>query len=320
MECLLRSLVARLPADLLVRYPDLGPLYRKLAGHLGIEPDRLLLAAGSDGAIRTVFETFVAPGDRVVIPAPTFAMYAVYARAFGAELVPIAYERGDQGPHLPIGRVFAEIAERRPRLVCLPNPDSPTGTVTPPTQLVELVSAACETGTVMLIDEAYFPFYAESALPLVETFPNLVVTRTFGKAWALAGARVGFAVACQEMTAWLHKMRPMYEIGAVSAALTEMMLDHAEDVEQSVARLLAGKRHFLDEMTSLGFKTLRGHGNFLHVAFGERPAIHAALRGKVLYRRDFEEPCLAGYSRFSATTREGFMPVIDLIRDAIGNG
>jgi histidinol-phosphate aminotransferase len=296
-------------------YPDSAGLYRKLADWVGVEPGNLMLTPGSDGCIRVVFETFIQEGDVVVHTLPTFAMYPVYCQMYGVQEVAVAYERKDDAPHLALDTLLRTIAERRPRLVCLPNPDSPTGTVFSPEEMRRLIAAAAEAGSMILIDEAYHPFYASSVVPLTREFPNLVVARTFAKAWGLAGLRIGYAVAAKEVAAWMHKVRPMYEVNTLSVVVMERMLDHVEAMEASVARLNAGKSHFLGEMEQLGFRVLRGEGNFLHVAFGRHaPAIHQALKEMVLYRPDFRDACLAGYTRFSATTPELFQPVIDTIK------
>lgn len=314
MAALVARLTAEAAAEAVARYPDLAALYAKLARHLRLPPDRLLLAAGSDGAIRAAFEAYVAPGDAVVITEPTFAMYAVYARMYGARLLPLAYRPSNAGPALGAAAVIEAIAGANPKLVCLPNPDSPTGTVFPPGELRAVVEAAGRSGALMLIDEAYHPFWPETALPWVEDYPHLVVTRSTGKAWGMAGLRIGYAAASPAVARALHKVRPMYEVGALSAAVFLRLLDHADAMADSVARLEAGKRRFLAAMEGLGFRTLRGHGNFLHVSFGAKAAaVHAALAGHVTYRRDFAEPCLAGFSRFSATTEERFASVIQRI-------
>lgn len=317
MAALVAQIVAEVPPAALVSYPDLGPLYAKLGRFLGLAPDRLLLAAGSDGAIRAAFAAYVAPGDAVVITRPTFAMYAVYARMFGAEAVPLDYRPSNDGPALGPDAVIDAIAAAAPQLVCLPNPDSPTGTIFPPDALRAIVEAAGRAGALMLVDEAYHPFYAETALPWVEDYPHLVVTRSTGKAWGMAGLRIGFAAAAPAVARVLHKVRPMYETSTLAAAVFERLLDHADAMAASVERLNAGKRFFLDAMDRLGFATLEGHGNFLHVAFGAKAAaVHAALAGHVYYRRDFAEPCLKGFSRFTATTQERFVPVVARIRAA----
>jgi histidinol-phosphate aminotransferase len=168
----------------------------------------------------------------------------------------------------------------------------------------------------LLIDEAYFPFHAETCLPWVTRFSNLAVARSTGKAWGLAGLRIGYAAASPGVAQMLHKVRPMYEVNTVAVHAFEKMLDHEDAMLASVARLQAGKQTFLAAMRELGYRTLNGQGNFLHVAFGARAEkIHAALEPLVYYRKDFADPCLKGFSRFSATTPELFQPLIDRIRE-----
>jgi histidinol-phosphate aminotransferase len=313
-----REVIGALAPEALYTYPEVTPLYRKLAAHLGVEAANLLLAAGSDGVIRSVFEAFVAEGDRVVITHPTFAMYAVYAMMYGAEVTALEYERSSRGPLLRAEQFAEGIRRVQPRLVCLPNPDSPSGTVFVPAELRSIIEAAGDAGAVMLVDEAYYPFYEETVVPWVREYPHLVVARTFAKAWGLAGLRIGHAVASPEITRILHKVRPMYEVNTVAVAVMERMLDYRDQVEKSVKRLNDGRDSFVGEMEALGLPTIRCQGNFLHVAFGEHAAaVHAALEPMVLYRRDSADASLKGYSRFSATTGDLFKPVVDRIREVI---
>jgi histidinol-phosphate aminotransferase len=318
----LAALTARVLGEIdlsaLHTYPECAPLYHKLGRHLGISADRLLLAAGSDGVIRSVFEAFISPGDVVVHSLPTFAMYAVYSQMYGARVVPLIYQPSERGPSLPIEEVLKTIAAARPRLVCLPNPDSPTGTVFAPDALRQIIEAAGTAGAVMLLDEAYYPFYNETALPWIDEYPHLVIARTFAKAWGLSGLRIGHAAASPEMIRLLHKVRPMYEVNTLAVAFMERMLDLSHEVLASVRRLNEGRDTFLTAMEKLSLRTLRGQGNFLHVAFGAHaPAVHSALKDAVLFRLDFNEPCLKGFSRFSATTAGVFQPVIDRIRRVV---
>ena len=316
---LVRSVIASVGADAGFSYPDFGPLYRKLGKVVGIDPSHLLLTAGSDGAIRAVFEAYVQPGDTVLHTVPTFAMYSVYCRIYGARAVGIAYAASDNGPDLSAQTIIAAIRTEQPRLVCLPNPDSPTGSVFGQSDIRRIIEAAGDVGALILIDEAYYPFHADTVLPWVTQYGHLVVCRSTGKAWGMAGVRVGYAAASCPVALLLHKVRAMYEIGALSAAVFDRMLDHEPEMRRSVERLQAGKAAFLGAMRTLGLRTLSGQGNFLHVAFGRHAeAVHAGLSDLVYYRKDFAEPCLAGFSRFSATTEERFAPVIARIRAIVG--
>ena len=317
LSAVVAKVMRELPAEAYCTYPESAALYAKLAAWVGVEAQNLILAAGSDGIIRSVFEAYVAPGDVVIHTVPTFAMYSVYSRMYGAKVVGIEYQPSADGPVLPVEGMLDAIRTQSPKLVCLPNPDSPTGTVVAPDILERIIAAAGEAGALMLVDEAYHPFHPDSVAGWIERFPHLVVCRSTGKAWGMAGIRIGYGVASPEVATILHKVRPMYEVGAVAAHAFQGMLDHVDAMQASVARLEAGKALFLTEMEALGFTVLKGAGNFCHVAFGGRAdAVHAALDGKVMYRKNFAEPCLAGFSRFSATTPDLFRPVIDLIRAA----
>lgn len=315
---LVAVVVAETSPRALWTYPESAPVYHKLAAHLGVSAANLVLTAGSDGAIRSVFEAFVRPGDVVIHTRPTFAMYPVYCKMYGARVLPVEYLPAERGPRLPLETLLRAIDEGQPRLVCLPNPDSPTGTIMSPGELRAVIEAAGGVGAAILVDEAYHPFYEETALPWIDEYAHLIIARTFAKAWGLAGLRVGYAAACPEVTATLHKVRPMYEVSTFAVAVVERMLDFGEEMLASVGRLNAGKEVFLAAMRDLGFRTYSAKGNFLHASFGRRaPLVHAALENLVLYRRDFAEPCLKGFSRFSATTAERFKPVIEQIRKVV---
>ena len=304
-----------LPAHAAFAYPEPAALYHKLGASVGLGAEHMLLSAGSDGSIRAAFEAYVEPGDVIIHPNPTFTMYSVYCQIYGAKAVTLDYRASADGPILDVEDVIRAIRTAAAKLVCLANPDSPTGTVFSPSDLRAIVEAAGEAGSVMLVDEAYYPFYEETALPWVRDYGHLIVTRSTGKAWGIAGLRIGYAVAAPEIATILHKVRAMYETSTVAMTLFERLLDHEDAMRASVSRILDGKAVFLEAMEAFGFKTLHNHGNFCHVAFGEQaPAIHAALAEHVYYRRDFTQDCLKGFSRFSVAPEELLAPVIEKIR------
>jgi histidinol-phosphate aminotransferase len=321
LNALSRDVLLSIPPSALATYPEAGALYRKLGNWVGVSPESLLLTPGSDGAIRIVFEAFVESGDSVVHTSPTFAMYPVYAQMFGAATHKIEYQRTEAEPYLEVAAIIDTVRQVKPKLLCLPNPDSPTGTILPPSVLRDLLSECEAAQTLMLVDEAYHPFYPWSAVPWIEGSQNLVVARTFAKAWGAAGLRIGYAVAHPSTIALMHKMRPMYEVSTLAVEFMSRMMEHAGEVSQAVDRINEGKEFFAAQMRSLGFSVLRTEGNFVHVAFGDSAAaIHRALANQVLYRQAFSEPSLAGYSRFSVAPREIMARVAELIRPAAAKG
>ncbi|MCW7462965.1 pyridoxal phosphate-dependent aminotransferase [Leptospira limi] len=315
------SILSELNPMTLSTYPECAELYRKIAKWTNTSPDSLILTPGSDGAIRLAFEAFINEGDSVIHTLPTFAMYPVYSKMFGAKTYPLVYEKSEDGPKLTLEKILSHINEIKPKLFCLPNPDSPTGTVLELKDIKRILAVCIETNTIVLIDEAYHPFYEDTCVGLIHEFKNMIVARTFAKAWGLAGLRIGYAVGNPEIIKFYHKLRPMYEVSTISIAFMEKMMDHADAMYDSVRRLSEGKKYFCEEMKSLGFKVLKTHGNFQHVSFGNSAEkIHEVLKNHVLYREDFKEECLSGYSRFSITTIEKFRPIVDLIKKEMKNG
>jgi histidinol-phosphate aminotransferase len=163
---------------------------------------------------------------------------------------------------------FISIIENtEPKMVCLPNPDSPTGTVFLPVDLENIIDAANKVGALMLIDEAYYPIYQWTVASWISKYDNLVVIRSFSKAWGAAGLRVGYIIANTKLVTLIHKQKSMYEIGSVSAQAIEILLDYEKDMLQSVKRINKGKEYFQNEMKKIGIFTYVSHGNFLHVKF-----------------------------------------------------
>ena len=307
-----------LPVDSIVEYPECAPYYRLLADHLDIRPHNLLFTAGADGAIRMVFEAFLSPGEKVLLTSPTFAMFSIYACMYGGHVIYLPYEASETGPLLTADTICQSLVVHRPRLFCLSNPDSPTGTIFQAGELTRIIQTAADIGAVILVDEAYYPFSNVTALNLIHTFPNLVISRTFAKAWGLAGLRLGYAAANSEMANILHKVRPMYEVNGLALAAMAKMIIRKGDMEMSVRRIHDGKAYFLERMRGNGFRVLEGAGNFLHVDFGEtRNAIHAALKGKVLYKTSFPDACLEGFSRFSAAPKPVMAELANLVDGAL---
>jgi histidinol-phosphate aminotransferase len=314
----IHGLISDIPPKALFGYPDCYALYHKLADFLGMSINQLIIAAGSDGVIRSVYDAFVAPGDTVIYTDPTFAMYELYGQMVGAKSHSLTYQPTADGPQLTVETLVDAIKSVQPKLVCLPNPNSPSGTIFYPDELCYIIDVAGANGAIILVDEAYFPFYSETALPLVNEFKHLIIARTFSKAWGCAGIRLGYGIADKEIMQELHKVRPMYEGGALSFTIAERLLDHADKMQDSVKRLNAGKDYFIKEMNTLGLRTLPSAGNFLHVAFDSyAPAVHQMLRPKVLYRENFSHPALSGYSRFTATTKERFSGIVNDIKSII---
>ena len=272
-------------------YPDPlgGDLKRALARHHGIATANLLLGNGSHELLMQFAQVFAGPGDEVVASKFGFAVYALAAQAAGAELrLAPAHAREHA---MPRGHDLAALLQAigpRTKLVYLANPNNPTGTWFGAQAFAEFLVRVPER-VIVVVDEAYAEFvdapdYA-SALPLVARHPNLVVTRTFSKAYALAGLRVGFAVANPNLIAVMERVRESFNVNAPGLAAAEAALADGEHLQASVSGNAAQREVLAAALRERGLKVSPSQTNFLLVEFGDAAGrIEAALiaRGIVL--------------------------------------
>ncbi|MDI1253466.1 histidinol-phosphate transaminase [Thermomonas sp.] len=272
-------------------YPDPlgGDLKRALATFHGIETSRLLLGNGSHELLMQLAQVFAGPGDEVVASRFGFAVYALAAQAAGASFRPApALPRGHAMQH---GHDLAELGAAigpRTKLVYLANPNNPTGTWFAANAFAAFM-ASVPTNVIVVVDEAYAEFvtapdYA-SALLLVERYPNLVVTRTFSKAYALAGLRVGFAIADPGLITLMERVRESFNVNALGLAAAEAALGDGAHLQASIAGNAAQREALSNGLRERGLHVSPSQTNFLLVAFGERAAqVEAGLvsRGVVL--------------------------------------
>ena len=257
-EAAQRDILGHLPADVFNGYPDPRPLYERLSRLLGIGMDGLFVTAGSDAAIRRIFETFVEPGDTVVYGDPTYPMYSVYSQLYQARVVQIPY---DHTLELPVEQVFLALRDR-PRLLAIVNPSQPTGTPLPAATLRRICAAAEHAGTLLIIDEAYYPFYPETALDWSARYSNVIVTRTFSKAAGLAGARVGYLVANPQVVDFIGRTRGSHEVNSIGVAAACYLLDHPELIAARLREIELGRAVLLETANELRLEAPNCVGNF----------------------------------------------------------
>jgi len=261
------------------RYPDreFTELRQALAGHLGhgLTADRIWAANGSNEVMLHLLQAFGGPGRLALSFAPTYSMYPEYARDThtGWEV-----GRREEDFALDLDRALALVRARRPSVVLLPSPNNPTGTALPPAT----ISALCEElgDDLLVVDEAYAEFRREgtpSALELLPRHSNLVVTRTMSKAFALAGARVGYLAAAPEICDGLRIVRLPYHLSAVTQAVALAALRHADELLAAVDRLRTERDATVDWLRGQGFEVADSDANF--VLFGRFDDRHAVWEG-----------------------------------------
>ncbi|HSV39051.1 MAG TPA: histidinol-phosphate transaminase, partial [Nocardioidaceae bacterium] len=236
------------------RYPDreFTALREDLAAYLrhGITPDQVWAANGSNEVMLHILQAFGGPGRTALSFAPTYSMYPEYARDTHTRWV-VGHREEDFS--LDVDHALATIATERPTVILLPSPNNPTGTALPLDTVRAVCAAAAdvEGGCVVVIDEAYAEFRREgtpSALELLPTTPNLVVSRTMSKAFALAGARLGYLAAAPEVSDALRVVRLPYHLSAVTQAVALAALRHEKELLSRVDDLRAERDATVDRL------------------------------------------------------------------------
>src|SRR5579863_6458561 len=209
-----------LDAETLARYPEREPVERAVANFLALGAAQVLLTNGVDEAIHLLCSAYLDPGDEALIVAPTFAMYALFAQAEGARVMQVP---AGENFAFPLDGVLSRITERT-RLIAVANPNNPTGTAVASDVLLQLARAAPRAA--VLVDEAYFEFHGETILGQAARPANLFVTRTFSKAYGLAGLRIGILAGDAGPMEAVRRVASPYNVNAVALALLpEALLD-----------------------------------------------------------------------------------------------
>jgi histidinol-phosphate aminotransferase len=273
----------------LSEYPpsDYAPLVAAAAEAYGVGRDEILPTAGADEALDLTARAFLREGSLAVVAAPTYAMYRIVSEQRGASVVPVPRLGPDSAFGLDIPALAA--AARTAALVWLCEPNNPTGAAEPPERIAELLDLlagdAARDGRVppaVVVDEAYVEFVGRSMLPLRAAYPRLVVIRTLSKAHALAGIRVGFAVAAHETLAPILAFRAPASVSTVSAALATAALSRPRLAAANVSRMAGQRARLLAELADLGWRPYASHVNFILVRFDSPEA--AANAAEALLR------------------------------------
>ncbi|MFL5775730.1 MAG: pyridoxal phosphate-dependent aminotransferase [Chloroflexota bacterium] len=278
------SLAARLLAagrfeSPLSEYPpsDYRRLVEAAAETYGVATDELLVGAGADEILDLVGKTFLPAGGTAVIPTPSYAMYRVITEQRGATAMAVARRPEADGWAIEVDAV--RDAARSAEIVWLCSPNNPTGLAEPDGAIAALLDglaadagAAGRAAPTVVLDEAYAEFVGASLLPLRFDHPNLVVVRTASKAYALAGLRVGFAVAQPETIARIAPYRPPGSVSTISVTVvTEALLDPAA-MRENVARVERERGRLSEALRSAGWHVAPSVTNFVLVRFEDAAA------------------------------------------------
>lgn len=283
-----RAAIAAAAADV-TRYPDGNgfALKQALATRFGVGVDQVVLGNGSNDILELATQAFLRPGDHTVYAQHAFAVYPLATQA-----------RGAHGIEVPARNLGHDLAAMRAaltpqtRIVFVANPNNPTGTWLPPAD-VQAFLASVPGDVLVVLDEAYNEYLQEAqqanSASWIAAHPNLIVSRTFSKAYGLAGLRVGYGIADASVADMLNRVRQPFNVNSIAQTAALAALADDEYVAESARLNRNGLAQLMRELDALGVGYQRSHGNFLLVRVadagtGAAPVYEALLRGGVIVR------------------------------------
>ena len=262
-------------------YPHYGNFCEELGQYVGVSAEQLLLTNGSDQGIDVVLRCLLEPGTNLVMAMPGFTMFKQTVGTIGADFIEVPYPADFVFPYEQI----RQAVNAQTRIIVVINPNNPTGTSAPLTQVEALLQEFPDCA--VLVDEAYYEFTGQTCLHLLKHYPNLVVLRTFSKAFAIPALRLGYVIAREEFINELLKIRGPYDVNMAALVAARALLQDRQPWQELVQHLMGESKpaleHFLKEN---GVKFYTGEANFLLVEpkGGAAPAVSYLKEQGILVR------------------------------------
>jgi histidinol-phosphate aminotransferase len=299
-------------AQRLERYPDpIATSFRNQAAEvLNVSPDQILCGNGSDDILTILTRAFVGADDWIRFPNPSYILYRTlgHLQAANIEEIPFA---GDWS----LARDFFKVKSGL-KLIYLPNPNSPTGTVVTREQIIDL---ATRIDCPILIDEAYADFADFNCVDLPARYSNVMVSRTLSKSYALAGLRFGYLVAHPEMVSVLRKVKDSYNTDAISIAAATAALADQDWLEQNVRKCNATRDRMASQLRSMGFDTIDSQANFVWSKHrhDDSKRLYEALKAERILVRYMNYPNWSDGLRISVGTDAAIDTMIETLQKAL---
>jgi len=308
------QLLANMGEHVLRQYPDAAASHLRdtIASHYGLSREHIIIGSGSSELIAALFHTFIDQKRTAVMPYPTFALYQVAAEAANAAIQFIP-------THDDFTVDTEALLNTDASVIALVNPNAPTGRLLSRDEIEAIVRRA---PGLVCIDEAYMDFAGEehTAIPLTQQYDNLVVLRTFSKAYALSGARIGYAISCPANIQAFEKTKTTYNVSSISLALTaEAMVDQSHMLA-IVTAIRAVRDRFTASLTEIGFHVVPSQTNFILCTPPARPGCLDAsqlvrlLADNGIAIRYFNAPRLQDKVRISIGTEEQMNSLLNLLQ------
>jgi histidinol-phosphate aminotransferase len=287
-------------AEELTKYPEREPVERIVAKHFGLQTEQVLLTNGVDEAIHLTCCAFLEAEDEALIATPSFFMYDVSVQMMTPHLRKV---QADATLEFSFERFMAAITERT-KLIIVASPNNPTGAVVSREHLLAIAAAAPQ--AVLMVDEAYYHFDGASVMGDLAAAPNLIVARTFSKAYGLANLRIGMLAGNAELLKYVRKVSSPYNVNGVALDCLPVALADGEYVAWYSEQVRVGRERMMDGLRELGVPFFPSHANFVLMNIGpkHKELVQAMRANGVLLRDRSTDPGCDGFVRITIGLEE----------------
>ena len=293
--------------------PEQRGLREILSGYLGVPAQQIVAGNGSDELIDLLLRMFVGIGDNIIIPSPTFGMYAFSAEICGGEAISVSR---DENFEIDV-EAIALAATPKSKAIFFASPNNPTGNIATEAQIRGLL----ETGLLVVVDETYYEFCGQTVLDLVDEYPNLVVLRTFSKWAGLAGLRIGLGVMQPELAQTMMSMKPPYNVNLAAEVALTVSLEDKSGLLERVKSIVAERERMMGLLRQIpGLKPWPSQANFIlfRLPEGRGQEIFEGLCRRGIFLRYFSTPQLKDYIRTSVGLPHETDAVIAALTELVG--
>ncbi len=301
------------------RYPDGGAFYlkRKLADQLDVAPENLLFGCGSNELIVFLCHVFLGQGTNLVMGAEAFAVYFLAAAMYQAGTIRVPMPEHVHDLDVMLAAITPET-----RLIAICNPNNPTGTMVSPEAIDRFIEKLPD-HVVAIFDEAYFEVMPEGQKPDVARHiragkENVIILRTFSKAYGLAGLRIGYAIGHPDLIALLNKVRQPFNVNAMSQAAAMAALDDVTHIVETREMVFQGMEFFARELPKLGVEVVPSGANFIMVKTGNGREVFQELQKRKVIVRPMDPYGLPDHIRITIGTPEQNQVMLDALKAVIG--
>jgi histidinol-phosphate aminotransferase len=301
-------------AEGLTKYPEREGVERVVAAHFGLAADQVLLTNGVDEAIHLVCAAFLEEDDEALISTPTFFMYDVSVRMMTSGLKKV---QADASLEFPFTR-FIEAITPKTKLIIVASPNNPTGAIVSREHLLAICAAAPQ--AVVMVDEAYYHFHGESTMADIVAVPNLIVARTFSKAYGLASLRIGMLAGNAELLKYVRKVSSPYNVNGVALDCLPAALADDAYVQWYAEQVHVGRARMMDGLREMGVELFPSHANFVLMKIGAKHGdLVKAMRARgVLLRDRSTDPGCDGFVRITIGVEEHVTRGLAALKESLG--